>query len=121
MHQYSINFGDHNVVHGDVVVAEQIQQSFNKAAAGADNGELRAYLKQLAVEVAELTRALPAETARECARDLEVLTTEALAPAPRKKWYELAAQGLLDAAGKVGEIAGKIIKIVTSVLAILGG
>jgi hypothetical protein len=120
MHQYSINFGDHNVVHGDVVVAEQIQSSFNKAAAGEDNGQLRAYLKQLAVEVAELTKALPEEQARECARDLEVLTTEALAPSPRKKWYELAAAGLLDAAHTVGEIAGKLIKIVTSVLAILG-
>ncbi len=121
MHQYSINFGDHNVVHGDVVVAEQIQSSFNKASAGEDQKELRLHLKQLAMEVAELTKRLPEDKARECARDLEVLTQEALAPAPRKKWYELAAQGIMDAAKVVGDVAGKVVKIVTSVLACLGG
>lgn len=120
MHQYSINFGDHNVVHGDVVVAEQIQSSFNKANAGEDKGELRAHLKQLAMEVAELTKKLPPEQARECARDLDVLTQEALAPSPRKKWYELAAQGIISAAGFVGDVAAKVVKIVSSVLACLG-
>jgi hypothetical protein len=121
MHKYDIKLGDHNVVHGDFVVAERIQNSFNRASQPDGNAELREQLKQLAKEVADLVGRLPEETAREAARDLDVLTQEALSPSPRKKWYQLAAQGLIDAASSVGELAGNVVKFVQGVLALLGG
>ncbi len=120
MHQYNIKLGDHNVVHGDFVVAERIQNSFNRASEGDGSANLREQLQQLAREVADLVTRLPDEKAREAARDLDVLTQEALSPSPRRKWYQLAGEGLIEAAHAVGSIAGNVIKIVKGVLAILG-
>ena len=121
MNQYVIKFGDHNVVHGDVVAAERIQESFNRAAQAEGHEEIKVQLQQLAREVAEMTKALPPEQAREASRDLDVLTQEALSPAPRKKWYQLAADGLIGAATTVGDVAGGVVKVVKAVVALLGG
>ena len=114
-------FGDHNVVHGDVVAAERIQDSFNRAAESDGNQELKVQLQQLAREVAEMTKALPPAQAQEAARDLDVLTQEALSPTPRKKWYQLAADGLITVATTVGDVAGGVVKVVKAVLSMLGG
>ncbi len=121
MNQYVIKFGDHNVVHGDVVAAERIQDSFNRASEGEGNKELKVQLQQLAREVAEMTKALPPAQAQEAARDLDVLTQEALSPTPRKKWYQLAADGLIGAATTVGDFASGVVKVVRAVLSLLGG
>ncbi|HET6583261.1 MAG TPA: hypothetical protein VFG69_07435, partial [Nannocystaceae bacterium] len=121
MNQYVIKFGDHNVVHGDVVAAERIQDSFNRAAQAEGHEELKVQLQQLAREVAEMTKALPADKAQEAARDLDVLTQEALSPAPRQKWYQLAADGLISVATTVGAVASGVVKVVKAVLSILGG
>ena len=121
MNQYVIKFGDHNVVHGDVVAAERIQESFNRAAQAEGNDEIKVQLQQLAREVAEMTKALPPEQAREASRDLDVLTQEALSPAPRKKWYQLAADGLIGAATTVGDVASGVVKVVKAVVSLLGG
>jgi hypothetical protein len=39
------------------------------------------------------------------ASDLKVLTEEASSEAPRPKWYQLSAEGVIEAAKSVEEIA----------------
>jgi hypothetical protein len=116
-----IHFGDHATIHGDftVATAEKIENSFNKAAAADAPGELKAKLEELARAVAEMTRELPPEKAEEAARDLETLTEEATSENPRRRWYELSAEGLVEAAKAVGESAGPVIKTVKAILALL--
>jgi hypothetical protein len=120
MTEYNIEFGDHTTFHGDFAVANSIQNSFNKARDSAVPKELQEALKQLSQQVAEMAKHLPPEQARQVAQDLETLTTEATSGKPRKKWYELSAEGLKEAAETVGEIATPVLGTIGKVLAFLG-
>jgi hypothetical protein len=113
--------GNNNTITGPftVVTAETIQNSFNSIAKSDTKEELKESLKQLTVQVAELAKLTPPEKAEEIARDLESFTKEATSKAPRKKWYELSADGLLEAAKTVAEMAAPVTTAVKAVLALL--
>jgi len=117
-----IHFGGDVTVGGDfnVVTAEKIENSFNKAAA-ADHlpDELQTSLQELSKQVAEMVKHLPEDRAEEAARDLETLTDEAASGKPRRKWYELSAEGLMDAAKAVGKVAEPVVATVTKILPLL--
>lgn len=102
----------------NVVTAKSIENSFNKASSTSDPAMADA-LKALSTQVAELVRQLPPDKREEAARDLEALTTEAAAKAPRRAWYSLSAQGLLDAAKAVAGMAGPVGTAVKAVLDLL--
>jgi len=112
--------GDGNVFHGNVVTAQHIQGSFNTIEKSKVDDELRELLKQLTNSVTAMCNKLPPEDGERAARDLETLVTEAVSPQPRKKWYELSAQGLLDAAKSVGEIAAPVIATIKAISTVLG-
>ncbi len=117
----SINFGGNVSVTGDfnVAVADQIEGSFNRAASPGVPEELKAALQQLSIEVAKVAEQLRPAQAEAAARDLDSLVKEATAAEPRKKWYEVSAEGLLEAAKAVGETAAPLIEVVAKVLALL--
>ena len=108
-------------VSGDfnLVTAQNIQNSFNKAAGAQVSDELKEALKKLTVEVAGLAKQLPSEDAEKASKDLEVLTAEAVSKKPRKQWYELSASGLVEAAKTVAEMAAPVATAVKAVLALL--
>lgn len=120
MNNKSITMGDViNTGNFTVTVADTIERSFNTAAQSQAPDPLKEELKKLATQVAELAKQLPPEKAEEAARDLEVLTKEAVSPQPRKKWYELSADGLVEAAKTVAEIAAPVATTVTTILNLL--
>lgn len=108
-------------VSGDfnLVTAENIQNSFNKAANSEVSTGLKEALKDLTTKTAELAKKLPEEMAEEVSKNLATLTAEAVSKAPRKKWYELSADGLLEAAKTVASMAAPIATAVSTVLALL--
>ncbi len=108
-------------VSGDfnLVTAKNIRNSFNKAAGADISDELKEKLKALTIEVTNLAKQLPPETAEAVTKDLEVLTNEATSQQPRKAWYELSASGLIEAAKTVAEMAAPVSTAVAAVLALL--
>lgn len=66
-----------------------------------------------------MTKHLPVEKARDAAKDLEALTTEAVSESPRKRWYDLSAEGLLEAAKTVGEMAAPVVTCVKALIPLL--
>jgi hypothetical protein len=73
----------------------------------------------LSTEVANLAKELPDAKAEAVANDLSTLTSEALASAPRRKIYEVSAEGLMEAAKTVAGMAEPITRAVKVVLALL--
>jgi len=118
-----INFGSGNVFQGDVnvIAARTIQDSFNRVASSNAKPELRNALQDLHKGVAEMSKNLPADRQIEVSKDLETLSSEAISQAPRRKWYDLSAEGLLEAAKAVGEIAAPVVTTVKTILGLLGG
>lgn len=127
VNQYRDNSMSTNIQMGNVTVsgdfnqvtAATIQGSFNKVASSDAGAELREKLNALAVQVANLARQLPPADAEHVSKDLESLTSEALSKAPRQKWYELSADGLLEAAKTVAGMAEPVTQAVKAVLALI--
>lgn len=108
-------------VSGDfnLVTAENIQNSFNKAAGAPIEEDLKEALKTLTTQTAELAKHLPAKAAETVSKDLATLTAEAVSTEPRKAWYEISAKGLVDAAKTVVELAAPVTAAVGAVLALI--
>lgn len=117
---YQISIGDHAIFHGDFVVANTITNSFTKVKESGANQEIKDQLEKLHQAVAEMAQHLPTGKAREAASDLETLSKETISESPRKKWYDLSAEGLIEAAKTVGDIATPVVTCVKAILGILG-
>ena len=110
-----------SVTVGDInqVAADTISNAFNKVTQSSAPQELKAELGKLNQAVAEMVKLLPEEKQREVAQDLKTFTDEATSGSPRKKWYDLSAEGLIEAAKAVGEVATPVITAAKTVLTLL--
>jgi len=78
-------------------VTSGLAESSNAIQKTKDEG-LKAALEQLRDCYSELIPNLDPETAARAADDLGIFTKEATSDVPRKKWLQLSAEGLLEAA-----------------------
>ncbi len=108
---------------GDVAFAKdqafaQINKTITESANRPETLETK--LKDLSDAVQKMTQEMPDAQAKEVIQDLQTLTEEAAKDAPRKKWYDLSGQGIVDAAMAVG-VAGKpVIDLTREVMRLLG-
>jgi GTPase SAR1 family protein len=109
-----------STIHGSVVAAESIKDSFNVIEKADIQDDLKEQLKQLAQAVEAMAKQLTKEQAEEVAEDMKVLAEQAVKEKPNPKWYNVSIDGLIAAAqnlGKVGDsvidLAGKVRKILT--------
>lgn len=108
-----------STVHGSVVAAENIKDSFNVIEKASIQDDLKQQLKELAQAVEAMTQALPKEQAEEVADDMKRLADEATKPAPNKKWYSVSIEGLTKAAQNLGQVGEPVVKLAAKVLALL--
>ncbi len=76
-------------------------------------------LNKLALAVQEIAKDMPANKAEEVRCDLQALSDEAQKDQPRKKWYELSAEALIEAAKTVGTLGKPVIESVQSILKLI--
>jgi hypothetical protein len=113
MHSVEINFGDDTVISGNPVIAGIIRDSVVRIQESGASDELKSLLMALQKETASLAGQVPAEKGEQLAKDVEALSREATSPKPRRKWYELSAEGIKEAVKTVGDVATPILGIVT--------
>lgn len=77
-------------------------------------------LQELAQEVAKVAEKLSEDKAAELADDLERLTDEATKDNPRRKWWELSADGIQEATKTVGDAGTKAASLLSKLLPLLG-
>jgi hypothetical protein len=115
---------EHSTIHG--TVAKTIQDSFNTVSTASAGQEVKTVLGELhkavltMLEEAKAKGKLTEEQQAAVARDLESLSNEAVATSPRRKWYQLSAESLKEAAKTLGEIGTPVLELTTRVLALLG-
>jgi hypothetical protein len=115
-----VKIGDNATFHGDFAVGEKIKNSFNKAQAASTSDEIKTLLVQLHEQMAKVAEQLPPEEAEQAADDLETLTREATKDKPRRRWWELSAEGIMDAAKSVGQVGTTAVALVQKLLPLLG-
>ena len=114
-----INIGDGNVINAPVLIADQIENSFNTVAESKLDEEVKSLLKQLIQEVNEASKDVPKEKAELMARDVEALSKEVTSSKPRRRWYEISIEGLKETAEAVGKVGEPILKMTRKLLPLL--
>jgi hypothetical protein len=117
-HGHRVSVGSSATFHGDFVVATSIQDSFNKAQSASDPA-LRDLLQNLCKQVEQLLSQIPPETRKSVSQDLSTFVAEASSDKPRRQWYELSANGLIEAAKACAGMASPIVTTVKTVLSLL--
>jgi hypothetical protein len=116
-HGHRVHVGDRNA--GQIVVGTTIQDSFNRAAQSNATDELKKKVELLCSQVQVLSETLPSRKQHEIAQDLSTLVTEATKESPRRPWYELSANGLIEAAKACAGLSSPIIATVKEILSLL--
>lgn len=115
----STNYGTR--IEGNVNILGPVQNAFNTInnidTSSAEAKSLQSLLKALHEETTKLIKALPDDEAERAARNLRNLTEAATAKKPDRKWFEVSAEGLLDAAKAVASLTSPVTTAVKAVLA----
>jgi GTPase SAR1 family protein len=104
---------------GNVISNSSIQNSFNTVAQSAAEPNLKSALEHLCQQVEQMLTKLPEEKKEEVAQDLDSFVKEATKDAPRRKWYELSAEGLIEAAKACAGMTAPVTATVKGILELL--
>lgn len=105
-----------SAVHGSVVAAQTIKESFNKVKTAGVSAELGEQLRALHEAVQELCAVLSDDAALEVSRDLNAFTEEVTAPKPRRARVGVTGRGLIEAATSVASLGPAVVKLVESII-----
>jgi internalin A len=89
--------------HSPVTIQQALRNCFNTIQQ-VEDARLKGKLEQLHGQAEQLMANVEPKQAEEVKENLEALVKEATKPQPRKKWYDLSADGLLEAARTVKEL-----------------
>jgi hypothetical protein len=103
----------------DQVVGQTISNALNRIQTSEATDDLKARLTTVQDLIAQLVKQAPPEVQQKAAKNLDILTKEATAKTPDRAWYEVSANGLIEAGKTVAELAGPISTAVKAVLALL--
>lgn len=116
---HRISLGSGTTISGTFIVATEIHDSFNQVQQSAADQKIKEKLELLCRQIEEMAKPLPEDKQKEVSQDLSSFVAEATKEAPRRKWYELSAEGLIEAAKACAGIASPVIATVKDVLALL--
>lgn len=114
-----VSIGDGNVVHGDLVVAKSITNSFNRISESSMNESIKKAMHTLALSVEVMTKSVSKDAAQQMSTDLDTLSKELSLLKPRRPWWELSIQGLREAALVVKEIGKPVVDAINALLPLL--
>lgn len=118
-HGHRVSTGAGTVINGQMVVATTIQDSFKTISESGVSKELQAELKTLCTQVEAMLLSLPEDRKHDVQQDLASFVTETTKESPRKKWYELSAEGLIEAAKACAGVASPVIITVKKIVDLL--
>lgn len=108
-------------VHGSVIAAEKIENSFNSLQESKASDDAKTLLEQLLNEIKVLNGKVPEQAIQTLSEESETLITEAIKEQPRKKYLGLSLEGIKEAALTLKELGEPIINIATKLSPLLLG
>ncbi len=105
-------------IKGDLIIADEIKNSFNKAS-GIPDDKLKELMQEMTVAIGKMSQELSESVQQEVAQDLDILATESAKEQPTKRRWEFSVEGLKKAAQNMGEIGKPVIELAAKIAAIL--
>ncbi len=93
-----------------------IDKTIRKSAVSDD---LKAMLEKLTEAVGNMIQAMPEDVADETEDNLEKLVREATREKPKRKWYSVSCEGLIETAHTAGSLGQPVIEAAQQVLKLL--
>jgi len=117
----TINIGDNasGTFNINQVAAETVTNSFNRVEGADVSQDLKKQLEELSKLVKQMLPKLPEDKQAKAADSLDILTKQATSKKPDRKWYDLSAEGLMEAAEAVAGMAAPIGKALKTILPLL--
>jgi len=113
-----------STVHGSVVAAEKIENSFNSLKESKADDAVKTLLEQLLTEIQALNAKVPtsqAQAVENMAKRADTLVTESKSETPDKEWYQLSFKGIKEAALAIGNVAKPVLDIAEKLSPLLLG
>lgn len=111
-----------STVHGSIVAAETIENSFNQLHESKAEPEIKQLLERLLTEIKDLNAKVPASPViAGLSEEAATLVSESSREAPRKRWYEASLSGIEEAAKSLGAIAKPVLAIAKELSPLLLG
>ena len=121
MTKIKIVIGNGVTIHGDVIVANKIANSFNKADTCPDvSDSIKETLKDLSVSVGKLTEYVSDIDARILANDVQNIVNESIMSIPEKEKLLPSEKSLRKIANKAGEIGKFVIQNLDKLILLMG-
>lgn len=109
------------VTNSTVVLAQDITNSFNKAAGEVSSEPLKATLDELHKQIQELLKSTPdPDKQQEIADHAKIVAEQAARETPNKGLFSVSAKGLIEAANAVKDLAAPVLSTVTTLLGFFG-
>jgi internalin A len=112
---------NNSTIHGSVVAAESIKDSFNTIEKADIKDDLKEQLKQLNQAVEAMTKELPKEKAEEVADYMKVVAEQGTKEKPNPALLSVSIDGLIKAAQNLGKVGDAVIDVTGKVRKILTG
>jgi hypothetical protein len=108
----TVNVG-RDLTNSNLIVAENIRDSFNSLKNSLANNDVKVLLQNLLREIEELNAKVPASSVvKELSDETQALINESTRETPRKRWYETSLEGIKEAALSLKEIGEPVLDIV---------
>jgi GTPase SAR1 family protein/CheY-like chemotaxis protein len=108
------NISGSTFTNSPVAIRQLLQNSYNTIQQASDEG-LKMKLEELHGQVAQLMGGLEPKKGEEVKENFEALVKEVTRPEPRKKWYALSSEGLIEAAKAAKDLAAPIANAVKEI------
>lgn len=96
-----------------------IQNIYNKVEAADISPKLKQTMKQLIKAVEKMNESLSARKASQTSKHLGKLADEVIKSKPKKKWYSVSIEGLIEAAENLDKLGKPVINLSRKVLSLL--
>lgn len=106
-------------ISGNFVVGKNIKDNLIMISNSEMDKSLQGYMEELCILVEGMTKSISSEEKDEAVDNLKKLVEEASKPKPRKKWWSISIEGLLNAAKKIGEAGKPIIETIMAIVPLL--
>jgi hypothetical protein len=112
--------GDVTLTGVNIALGDRIRQSNSNVKTSGASDAVKSTMEEIQNELVKLLPKLPPEDAEKATASFDRLSKAATEPKPDRKWWEVSASGLLEAANAVADAGKPLVKLLGTLFGLAG-